>query len=74
MSELQPIVRPAHVPTIGSNGNRRPRPLTDYRCGQCGRMLFRARIYSAIVEVRCPKCKRFNVFEALAELDAEPIT
>lgn len=51
----------------GGNGNgRAPRP-RDYRCRNCGRLLFRAYLPpGAYVEIRCTKteCARVTVIEA----------
>ena len=34
----------------------------DYRCPECGRLLFRGRVIQ--VETRCPRCKRLVDFRS----------
>lgn len=61
------------------NGKSKPAPdLTqpiiwrDFRCRQCGRLLFRAiMVRGAIVEVRCPRCSFMTVVSDDGTITAE---
>ena len=52
-------------PKENGNGSKAAAPVRpkDYRCENCGRLLFRASLIDGSrVECRCIKCKRVNVF------------
>ena len=36
--------------------------LKEYRC-ECGKLLFKGSLVSAVVEVKCKRCERMNLFE-----------
>ncbi len=38
--------------------------LKDFRCADCQKLLFRGGIRRALIEIKCARCKKINLFVA----------
>lgn len=38
--------------------------LKDFRCADCQKLLFRGVIRRALIEIKCTRCKKINLFAA----------
>lgn len=46
--------------------------LKEYRC-VCGKLLFKGSLISAVIEIKCRRCEKVNVFEEnLSQKNASP--